>query len=338
MLRVLLPLAAGLFALAACKTTTPPVTPARYNVLFISLDTVRQDVLGIYGHHPRHAPELSTTPNLDRFAYEGVRMAEAYASSSWTLPSHLSMMTGLPALAHGVETESGVLVRIPMLLRLPGVLPADRTVLGAVSVSDLLPTILEILGLPHEAQPGSASFLAAMTNGGTADQTPILRTIMMFAGQVQLDGRLDDKDAITVRQVVVRDGFRHGTIKIARGRSWPQFEAGLAPEVTTILNREAAAQYQQEVLQWWDVARSPGEPEESASTDFTDAAAHAGLVAFQRAYAAALARRPAAQALPHNIRTKLESLGYLERATGPTFPEPDLVLPVPGAGLIPPEL
>ena len=83
--------------------------PTPYNVLFISLDTVRQDVLGCYGRRPRHAPGISPSPALDELARSGVRMVDAYAPSSWTLPSHLSMMTGRPPLVHGVETEVGTL-------------------------------------------------------------------------------------------------------------------------------------------------------------------------------------------------------------------------------------
>src|SRR4029077_19317086 len=84
-----------------------PATP--YNVLLISLDTVRQDVLGCYGRRPRHAPTTSPSPALDQVARQGVRMVDPSAPSSWTLPSHLSLMTGQPPLVHGVETEIGTL-------------------------------------------------------------------------------------------------------------------------------------------------------------------------------------------------------------------------------------
>src|SRR6185436_16838635 len=55
------------------------------------------------------APALSPSPALDELARGGVRMIDAYASSSWTLPSHMSMMTGLLPLVHGVDTEGGTL-------------------------------------------------------------------------------------------------------------------------------------------------------------------------------------------------------------------------------------
>jgi arylsulfatase A-like enzyme len=67
------------------------------NVLFISVDTLRADHLGVYGY------ERATSPNLDTLAREGVYFERAYAPSQWCLPSHASMMTGLDALAHGVR-------------------------------------------------------------------------------------------------------------------------------------------------------------------------------------------------------------------------------------------
>src|SRR5256712_9484565 len=70
--------------------------PTRYNVLLVSLDSVRGDFLGCYGHRARHAAGVSTSPELDRLAAGGIRMEDAYASSSWTLPSHVSLMTGEP--------------------------------------------------------------------------------------------------------------------------------------------------------------------------------------------------------------------------------------------------
>lgn len=74
----------------------------RYNVVLISMDSVRPDRLGIYGHKPEFAPDVAVTPHLDALAQEGVVFDEAWATSSWTLPSHMTMMTGLTDAAHGV--------------------------------------------------------------------------------------------------------------------------------------------------------------------------------------------------------------------------------------------
>jgi arylsulfatase A-like enzyme len=45
--------------------------------------------------------ERATTPHLDRLAKDGVLFESAYSQSSWTLPSHTSMFTGLDPDAHG---------------------------------------------------------------------------------------------------------------------------------------------------------------------------------------------------------------------------------------------
>lgn len=58
------------------------------NILFLVLDTVRAMDLGLYGYH------LPTTPRLEAIARRGIVFENAFATSSWTLPSHLSMFTG----------------------------------------------------------------------------------------------------------------------------------------------------------------------------------------------------------------------------------------------------
>jgi arylsulfatase A-like enzyme len=59
----------------------------RPNVLLISIDTLRADHLGCYG--ARRA-----TPAIDALAARGVRFANAFSPSSWTLPAHASMLSG----------------------------------------------------------------------------------------------------------------------------------------------------------------------------------------------------------------------------------------------------
>ena len=66
-------------------------------VLLVSIDTLRADHLGAYGYHRR------TTPNLDTLAAEGVLFERAYTPSSWTLPAHATMLTGLYPAHHGVR-------------------------------------------------------------------------------------------------------------------------------------------------------------------------------------------------------------------------------------------
>lgn len=70
------------------------------NILLITLDTTRLDHLSCYGYH------LETTPNLDLLAKEGQVFENALAVSSWTLPTHASLFTGLYPSTHGAHYSS----------------------------------------------------------------------------------------------------------------------------------------------------------------------------------------------------------------------------------------
>ncbi len=69
----------------------------RPSVIIISIDTVRADHVSCYGY------ERNTTPNIDRFARENSMFKRAYAPSSWTLPSHASLMTGCYPSMHNAH-------------------------------------------------------------------------------------------------------------------------------------------------------------------------------------------------------------------------------------------
>jgi arylsulfatase A-like enzyme len=563
--------------IAACHSShsgerrpSPP-----YNVLLISIDTVRQDVLSCYGHRARRAPGVPTTPNLDAFAAMGVRMVDAYASSSWTLPSHLSMMTGQTPLVHGVDIDQQALagpeptlaeilrghgyrtrgvfsgpyldptwgfgrgyeryrgvygghtnaaierfardeanveadmgramagadhdglessvrtrrmirgaldrewtrdvssnevtaavledlrelsvqdhpwllfahyfdahedyvppppfetrfdpdytgpvtgkhvlgnpllrtrapgnggrlvrrasdrdlehvialyegevawvddhlgkvlreldargvadrtlvivvsdhgeeffehgglghrhtlfeesLRVPMLLRLPGVLPSGRTVRGVVSVADLLPTILDILGLSElSGWVGSTSFVPLMEGREDGSRRTIFARHVTFANGIAEIGSL----TIPAREVTVSETFRRGSIKVTRTRRWPQF-ATAPQDVVPVLEAEAEAQYGHEDLRWIDAQRFPSEPADAHSVEFGDATVRAVLDAFRDEYArsARLRRHIARPQVAPQIQSALRALGYVE---GDADPEPDrnaFVLPPPG--------
>lgn len=70
------------------------------DIIFIVLDTQRVDRLGVYGHH------RNTSPNIDRFANEGVVFDQAISPAQWTIPSHASLFTGRYPTAHQVTQSS----------------------------------------------------------------------------------------------------------------------------------------------------------------------------------------------------------------------------------------
>ena len=70
----------------------------RPNIILISVDTLRPDRMSGYGH------SRSTSPHLDALVRRGgVVFENVIATASWTLPTHVSMLTGLNTLEHGVH-------------------------------------------------------------------------------------------------------------------------------------------------------------------------------------------------------------------------------------------
>ena len=71
------------------------------NLLLITLDTLRADRLGSYGH------AAARTSNLDRLAARGLRFERAVTVTPLTLPAHASLMTGTQPGFHGVRDNGG---------------------------------------------------------------------------------------------------------------------------------------------------------------------------------------------------------------------------------------
>lgn len=89
-------------ALAGCGEDSrlepwqPGSGPKPPHVLLISIDSLRPDHLGCYGY------AKPTSPAIDRLAAEGVRFEAASSTTSWTLPAHAALFTGLFDSTHGV--------------------------------------------------------------------------------------------------------------------------------------------------------------------------------------------------------------------------------------------
>jgi arylsulfatase A-like enzyme len=67
------------------------------NLIIIVVDALRADHLSAYGYLRQ------TSPNLDRISAEGILFENAFAASSWTLPSHASLLTGLYPNEHRAQ-------------------------------------------------------------------------------------------------------------------------------------------------------------------------------------------------------------------------------------------
>lgn len=70
-------------------------------VLLISVDTLRADRLSVYGY------DRPTSPRIDAWSRGAAVFEHAVAAAPWTLPSHVSMLTGINALRHGINHDVG---------------------------------------------------------------------------------------------------------------------------------------------------------------------------------------------------------------------------------------
>ncbi|MGC8671228.1 MAG: sulfatase-like hydrolase/transferase, partial [Thermoprotei archaeon] len=80
------------------------------DVFLIVLDTLRKDFLPMYGGS-------AFTPNLEALARDSVVFPNAVAPAPWTIPSHISMMSGLYPREHGIHEDEEGMGRIPEKMR-----------------------------------------------------------------------------------------------------------------------------------------------------------------------------------------------------------------------------
>ena len=71
--------------------------PQRPNILVLLIDTARAQNVSSYGYERR------TTPHLDALAQESTLYEQAIVTGSWSLPSQLSLLTGLFPSKHGAH-------------------------------------------------------------------------------------------------------------------------------------------------------------------------------------------------------------------------------------------
>ncbi|MCB9475945.1 MAG: sulfatase [Deltaproteobacteria bacterium] len=81
---------------------TQPDLTGRPSIVLVSIDTLRADHVGLYG------AERDTTPAIDDLAESGMAFTRAVSQSNWTLPSHVSMLTGLYPVQHACTAVQGL--------------------------------------------------------------------------------------------------------------------------------------------------------------------------------------------------------------------------------------
>jgi arylsulfatase A-like enzyme len=169
---VLIGFALGAVGLAIVLMSRLPLTPPAptgreagpRNFLLITIDTLRADHVGIYGH------VNARTPAMDALARRGVRFTRAYATAPITLTSHASLLTGRDPPGHGAR-HNGIAMRagtptLATILKQDGfrtgafvsAFPLDRRfglTSGFDAYDDAMPRAAD--GRPANERPGSVT-------------------------------------------------------------------------------------------------------------------------------------------------------------------------------------
>ncbi|HKI19435.1 MAG TPA: sulfatase-like hydrolase/transferase, partial [Isosphaeraceae bacterium] len=188
------------------------------NVLLVVLDTVRADHLSLHGYN------RPTSPTLDRLAQPGLHFERVQATSSWTLPSHASLLTG----------------RWPHELSAGWLTPLD----------DAHPTLAEYLGSRGYATAGFVGNLfycgsdTGLGRGFTAYRDYFFAELSAFKMAALIDRPVEGLRAIDeFLSKRINSTFFQGLLV--------RFDAG---------NRKPAAMVNREFLDWLSRRRQPERP------------------------------------------------------------------------------
>ena len=124
--------AALLAALVGCRRAPAPEVFEKAPVVLVSIDTLRSDRLPAYGYRG------VATPHLDRLRQDAILFESAWSPCPMTLPSHVTMLTGLLPPEHGVRNNVGFAFDGRAHAHLPGLLKARGYATGAAVSSYVL--------------------------------------------------------------------------------------------------------------------------------------------------------------------------------------------------------
>ena len=126
-------------SIGAPGSAVVPASPSLPNIVLIVLDTVRADRTDLVD------PTLENTPSMLALGHSGAVYTQAYANSTWSLPSHATLFTGLYPHRHGAGQ------------RITKVQPSGGLIIEPVPLAEDHDTLAELL-----AQQGyaTAAFVA----------------------------------------------------------------------------------------------------------------------------------------------------------------------------------
>ena len=94
-----------IFILVGCLGLSCCSKGHKTQVILISIDTLRGDHITPYGYY------RNTTPNLQALVKDSLYFKNGYTNGCWTIPSHMSLLTGTLPSRHGVNRDISIFTR-----------------------------------------------------------------------------------------------------------------------------------------------------------------------------------------------------------------------------------
>ncbi|HET6283717.1 MAG TPA: sulfatase, partial [Polyangia bacterium] len=158
------------------------------------------------------------------------------------------------SLGHG-HTVYQELVRVPLIIRAPGLYPRGKVVHADVEVMDLYPTMLELAGikpppgttgatltpLPYD-EIGTSPRAALTIDGGVARGLKVERYRLVLAGKVELfdeyEDRREQQNVATERPIAFRHMRNIFSLLHQHEHNWNKARWGTAANVTDSINKD----------------------------------------------------------------------------------------------------
>lgn len=80
-----------------------PQLPPTQTIVWVVIDTLRADALGLYGNRAQGEQSGGASPELDRLAGEALVFERAYSAAPWTVPSVATQLSGRWPFKHGAS-------------------------------------------------------------------------------------------------------------------------------------------------------------------------------------------------------------------------------------------
>ncbi|HUD20055.1 MAG TPA: sulfatase [Patescibacteria group bacterium] len=179
------------------------------NIILVSLDTLSANHLPCYGY------SRDTAPNLCLLAKNSIFFSHMYSNATWTLPSHVSIFTGLYPYTHGVIDESNYLSRsVPFL---PQILKDNGyTTSFLMGINDNTLPIYSVYnrGIDEIYNEDTISWDSALTDFKTNVENGKKTFLFLHTYDVHAPYLIDDRPFLYAKTIVPTIPTKHSELRV----------------------------------------------------------------------------------------------------------------------------